>query len=55
VKYEHKGNKYDLLSGELAQSTNVLVRWDGTDYIVVQGLSVASMKISGTLNPCTTM
>jgi len=55
VKYEYKGNKYDLLSGELAQSTNVLVRWDGTDYIVVQGLSVPEIFIEATLNPCTTM
>jgi len=40
IKYQYKSSKYDLLAGEVAQNAELLIRWDGTDFVAVGGLAV---------------
>jgi len=43
IKYQYKSNKYDLLAGEVAQNSELLIRWDGTDFVAVCGLAIPNI------------
>jgi len=47
VRYKYKTSGYNLLAGEVKKNSELLVRWDGSNFILIDGLSVPDIVIRG--------